>query len=758
MTPIKPTTVRVRAAGIPDDLKAVGHWVSWKWQWRVDPKTGKGRWTKPPLMVTGEPASVTDPRTWATFNAVLAAYRESSLHFDGIGYCVTEEDRLVGLDLDKVRDPLHGGAIKEWALALLLRLNTYTEVTPSGFGVRAWCYGKLPPRGRRKGQVEIYETARYFTCTGHGHEDFPTRIEERTAALAALHADIFGSNGQPAAPDIEAELRGEPPASALIEQAMAARNGGKFRSLWEGHFKGDYPSHSEADLALCGLLAFWTGRDAGLMDALFRQSGLMREKWDERHFSRGETYGQRTIATAVAECTEVYTIRPKAAKKGRGKPAAREDLTSDIEDPPEAGDAGEPEPAPVSLPAYTFQPAFGSEHFVSQYIELVSVRTDAAHEYAEAAGLILLAVATPGVRARLTIFPSGLGTNLYLLVLGASTRSRKSTVMRATTDLIERSSLAGALMPDKMSPEAFVEQIAQRDGAGALWPVDEFGPMLGKFHHATYMEDFAGNLLSGYDGKQIWGARRSKRNKDTGRNEQDQDRARQPHLNIYALSTPALLFKKLILEDIAGGLLPRFGIVFPLTKPQRRDIERVQEDLQERERLIITWLNRIAEWSANGGQVDVDDAALIAINAYDRAGEDRQAARDHDDVASLMFERHLGMLVKVAMLSSIGRSDLDAPILVVTAADVHAAEIVLDRWATFATTFVGKLGDSELEGQINRASALVQKYGHRHRRDLSRSLKLSKRQLDEIEATMRERDLITAKDGVWTWVKQGRGK
>src|SRR6185369_1853678 len=61
---------------------------------------------------------------------------------------------------------------------------------------------------------------------------------------------------------------------------------------------------SAADLALCNLLAFWTGRDATRMDRLFRGSGLMREKWDSR---RGETtYGGQTIARAIAACVDVY--------------------------------------------------------------------------------------------------------------------------------------------------------------------------------------------------------------------------------------------------------------------------------------------------------------------------------------------------------------------------------------------------------------------------------------------------------------------
>jgi len=67
-----------------------------------------------------------------------------------------------------------------------------------------------------------------------------------------------------------------------------------------------YDSQSEADMALCCLLAFWTGGDRTQMDHLFRQSGLLREKWDEVHYADGSTYGEKTIERAIATTSEFY--------------------------------------------------------------------------------------------------------------------------------------------------------------------------------------------------------------------------------------------------------------------------------------------------------------------------------------------------------------------------------------------------------------------------------------------------------------------
>ena len=90
----------------------------------------------------------------------------------------------------------------------------------------------------------------------------------------------------------------------LLEHARSAKNGAKFEALWRGDTSGYGGDDSAADLALCGLLAFWCGIDPRRIDSLFRSSGLMRDKWDS---SRGETtYGRQTIEKALRTRTEFY--------------------------------------------------------------------------------------------------------------------------------------------------------------------------------------------------------------------------------------------------------------------------------------------------------------------------------------------------------------------------------------------------------------------------------------------------------------------
>lgn len=146
------------------------------------------------------------------------------------------------------------------------------------------------------------------------------QIRERTAQIRAVLDRYMLRSQRGSSP--EAAPRSPQSGSAnlsdmdLIDKAAAASNGELFRRLWSGDITG-YASHSEADQALCNILAFWTGRDAGRIDRLFRESGLMRDKWDRKQ--SGTTYGAITIAKAVRDCKTVYDPRGDPAKDFRSE-------------------------------------------------------------------------------------------------------------------------------------------------------------------------------------------------------------------------------------------------------------------------------------------------------------------------------------------------------------------------------------------------------------------------------------------------------
>ena len=203
----------------------------------------------------------------------------------------------VGTDLDHCVDSVTGG-IEDWAQEILDLLRSYSEFSPSGTGIHVIVRGQLPGDGggRKKGPVEMYGTARYFTMTGNPVTGTPATIETRTTELAQLHQRFFGESkarNHRTASQSPVDLSDE----YVMTQASSAANGAKFMTLFRGDWSA-YRTQSEADLALCAILAFWTNGNPEQVDRLFRCSGLIRDKWDERHFAGGQTYGERTVATA----------------------------------------------------------------------------------------------------------------------------------------------------------------------------------------------------------------------------------------------------------------------------------------------------------------------------------------------------------------------------------------------------------------------------------------------------------------------------
>ena len=286
------------ADAIPPELKDVPHWVTWRLKRRGD------RDTKIPYSPAGKPASSTDPATWTTFDATWSAL-ERDTTFSGVGFVFTAEDPYVGIDLDHA---VQDGELQPWAADIVRRIDSYAEYSPSGTGVHIICRGTLPEHGRRRGSVEMYDRARFFTVTGAHIAGSPATIERRNDAIAAVHAQHIATKE---ATGINPSLN--PPRTSEIDDAeilrliSRAKNGANTAALWAGdlsRFNGDA---SRADLALCSDLVFWTGGNRVQVDRLFRRSGLMRPKWHDR-----PEYRESTIDLAIRSTRNHYAPRGRA--------------------------------------------------------------------------------------------------------------------------------------------------------------------------------------------------------------------------------------------------------------------------------------------------------------------------------------------------------------------------------------------------------------------------------------------------------------
>lgn len=302
--------------GIPPELIALPQWVCYGAE---GTRPGDKGYKMPYNPLTGHGAKAGQPDTWTTFPKACAGVR--SERYTGIGFEFAEGGGIVGIDFDHCRNP-DTGELSPWAAAWVDKLNSYTEISPSGTGLHIICFGQLPGKAIKRPQAEMYDSGRYFTVTGDicGKQRPVSRNDGAIAALyAELVEDYRKSRETPhnAIPERSATSPVSLEDQQVIDIARRAKNGQMFERLFQGDWQDFHKSQSEADLALCNLLAFYAGGDAAQVDRLFRASGLMREKWDERH--GGQTYGEITIGKAVADLKGVYAPSPRA-EQGLGPP------------------------------------------------------------------------------------------------------------------------------------------------------------------------------------------------------------------------------------------------------------------------------------------------------------------------------------------------------------------------------------------------------------------------------------------------------
>lgn len=297
---------------VPAELKALRQWVVWKEEKR------DGKPTKVPYQISDNHAQANNPETWTDFNAVI----QRSGHFAGVGFVFRDSDPYCGIDLDNCMD--EDGNIKSWAQPIVERLKSvgYGEVSPSGKGLKFWTRASLPVNTSHRrsiddGKIEIYDHSRYFTVTGKGRGN----ISNGQATVDWL------CNTYLAKPKTDKRSANTPSTSStatvdeIVQQIQQSRQSAKFNALMDGNTTG-YSSQSEADLALCSMVVFWT-QDPNTIDVIFRQSRLMRDKWDEKHRADGTTYGQMTIEKAIIECSEVYTPRKRTHSRNKRRYRSR---------------------------------------------------------------------------------------------------------------------------------------------------------------------------------------------------------------------------------------------------------------------------------------------------------------------------------------------------------------------------------------------------------------------------------------------------
>lgn len=291
---------------IPQELRNLKQWGLFELKWVEARKKN----TKIPINpYDGSVGKSNDPNTWSDFDTAMRALNDVE-RADGLAFYFA--NGYVGLDIDHIDSNL-----EDWRAGdndpnnLVNKFqdltdNTYMEVSQSGTGIHAIFKGKIPGKRRRKGNYEMYQTGRFFALTGNNIIPDPTIKSMSDDEMKALYEFLFGKDN---VVQLHSETDNITPVDLSVVEIIkraenSAKTGTRFTMFMKGGWEQFYSSHSEADMAFANDLAFWTGRDFHKMDTIFRNSSLMREKFDEKHGA--VTYGTSLLNKAINETQNIY--------------------------------------------------------------------------------------------------------------------------------------------------------------------------------------------------------------------------------------------------------------------------------------------------------------------------------------------------------------------------------------------------------------------------------------------------------------------
>lgn len=287
---------------IPEELRVLPNWACYKSYQAKDGKHKK-------IIISpkdGKFAKSNEPNTWADFETAkryCLRYR-----YAGLTFALTKG--ITFIDIDHAIDKATGEIVSPEGRQLLSLLpDTFAERSVSGTGIHILVKGNLPENALKRNDakgLEMYDSYRFICMTGDLISS-TVQLKDCSDTIKEINYKFIGKRKEYAPTYIQATKSD----SELLDAILNSRQGEKFRRLYDGGIN-EYPSHSNADFALCSILAWWTS-DASQIDRLFRNSGLYRDKWD-RHLG-GSTYGMITIENALrSQPPSVFRFSGNAAQ------------------------------------------------------------------------------------------------------------------------------------------------------------------------------------------------------------------------------------------------------------------------------------------------------------------------------------------------------------------------------------------------------------------------------------------------------------
>jgi hypothetical protein len=632
--------------GIPAELKRLNQWVCWRLTDRDKDGNLLPKPTKVPFSpIHGFQAAVNKPSDWASFDAAL----NHAHNYSGIGFVLTKDDPFVFIDLD---DPAGDEKVYAMQRSIYERIDSFTELSPSGKGVHILVKGSVPS-GRKRGKFEVYDQLRFMTVTGNVIN--PKPILEKHAEANALWEHLGGPAAVVGMKDLDAEALHSDP--KIIEMALNAANGDKFKTLLDGNWQDLYPSQSEADFAFIDIISFYT-QNRKQITRIFQSSPLgQREKG--KRTTLIDNMITRSFDNQIPP-VDIEELKIHIDEALQAKAAAKDDESS----LPEAT------PAELALyktsPIYAFPPGIVGE--IASFILQSSPRPVPEVALAAAIGF------TAGVTGK-AYNVSNTGLNQYMILLattgigkesGAGGISRLVTAVQTTVPAIH-----GFIGPAAISSAQALIKHLDRTSKCFVSIVGEFGLEMRKMAADNANANYIGLRKTLLDLYNKSGATDTMHSMIYSNRDQNTQTVFAPAFSIYGEATPESFYGAMDESSISDGLLPRFTLI-EYTGPRLPRVKNPDTTVPDS---LVKRLGDLAAHCAAMQQnntvnhVQFTKEAEDFFDTYEKEC-DRQINSAHSNVTRELWNRASLRAMKLAALVAVGINPFD-PII-----DISCA-----RWA-----------------------------------------------------------------------------
>jgi hypothetical protein len=664
---------------VPVELRQFDQWIVWK-----NEQDENGKPTKVPYSVSGHKASVTDSRHWSNFDLAV----EASLNgggYSGVGFVLSNNDPFTFIDLDDPYalnpdgSPKHNKPerIVESQQRIYKTFPSYAERSPSGKGLHIIVKGHVPC-GRRRDSVEVYSNERYMTVTGDVYR--PAPIQPCEDALQSLWLEMSKETANLAA-YYAGTLEEVDTDTEIIQRALNAANGDKFKALYGGKWQGYYPSQSEADFALVDMLAFYS-KNKEQIKRIFRCSALgernkqttikgvkyldhiTNRAFDRTPMPINFDSIQNQIAEVVAETKR---------KKGETKSQKSETMTTQAE----------------TSKAYSVPPGLLGE--IAQFVYSAAPRPVPEIALVAAIGLMC------GIVGR-SYNVSGTGLNQYVLLL-ASTGTGKEAIAGGIEKLMKAVGKTVPASVDFIGPaeiassQALIKYLS-RQMPSFVSIMGEFGLTLKTMsmpfapaHLISLRGLFLDLFNKSGEGDQLRPRIYSDKEKNT-------NTIQSPAFSLIGESTPSRFYEALSEDMIEEGLLPRFlTIEYSGIRPPLNEQRIVNPSFYLIDRLGALCAHSLMLNSQHKAiNVRFDVATEQLFKGFDKFCDERINSSQSELTRQLWNRAHIKAM-KLAALVAIGCHAFDP--VIDEASARWAIEIVIDDIERLHVKFEeGSIGNS----------------------------------------------------------------